>query len=124
MGITGRARLCAATKGAREMADDALLHTSDPAYLDRMSAAVFRAVLEAGKLPDQPKVVLKNGEIVKALLMTAAVFAATSASAATPEQRAALCDKIAGRLRGYIDEARVVFDAGAFDWLSVIGGID
>jgi hypothetical protein len=73
----------------------------DQAYLDRISAAVIRAIIQASMCvgsDGKRTAVLMSGEIVDALWTIQAALLATSPSAATPTELRRFCDQHAKRL--------------------------
>lgn len=99
------------------MGDDLFRIVSED-YMNRMAEAIWRAILETGKI-DGGTTVLMSGEIIKALLLNISVAASTSEAVSTPKKRREFCEAVAQKLRYYLNESREEFEKGTFDFMAV-----
>ena len=78
----------------------------DPAYRDKVAAAVYAALVEASRPPGADLAVIRNHEAADALLSLAALILSTSEEASSPTRIRRMTETIARDLRARISAAR------------------
>jgi hypothetical protein len=89
-------------------------------YEERISAAMFEAILQASIDKDSNTAALLTGEIIMACLRTMALLAATSEVTGSPTKTREFADHCSKRLRKMIAASKDIQAAGGLDFVTVV----
>ncbi len=94
--------------------------TVNKAYEDRVSEALFKAILEASLDKETNTAALLTGEIITACLRTIAILSATSEVTSSPTKTREFAEHCAKRLRKMVAGAKDIQAAGGLDFMTII----
>jgi hypothetical protein len=97
-----------------------LFETVNQEYEDRVSTALFDAILQTSLDKESNTAALLTGEIITACLRTIALLAATSEVTGSPTKTRDFAEHCAKRLRKMIAASKDIHASGGLDFITVV----